>query len=121
MKSELVELSGCTCPGYVTTYECTVLSGFGGATVWRGSSFDCSRSHNEIVLLHSRFDSDSRTCNNGSIIGEAIRIEDNYYTSQLHVRISLDIIGESIECANDDGATIVIGSSTITETTGTVF
>ena len=49
-----MKLSGCTCPGY-TTFECTIQSGLGGATVWKGSALDCIKSNNEIVLLHSRF------------------------------------------------------------------
>ena len=120
LRSGLIELSGCTCPGYTSAYECTVLSGFGGATVWKGSAFDCTTSDNEIVLLHSRFQQDARThktCNNGSITGEAIKVEENYYTSQLHVTVSLDMIGKSIECAND-GVTMIIGSSIVTITKG---
>ena len=49
-KNGLVLLSECTCIGYTITFECTVLSGFGGATVvWKGSAFDCTRSDNEVV------------------------------------------------------------------------
>ena len=88
--------------------------------MWKGSAFDCTKSDNEIVLLHSHFGSDEgthRTCNNGSIIGEAIKVEENYYTSQLHVTVSPDMIGERIECAND-GSTMEIEPSTIMATTG---
>ena len=90
--------------------------------MWKGSAFDCTKSDNEIVLLHSRFESDEgthRTCNNGSIIGEAIKVEESYYTSQLHVTVSLDniMMGERIECAND-GSTMEIELSIIMATTG---
>ena len=56
-------------------------------------------------------------CNNGSIIGEAIKVEESYYTSQLHVTVSPDMIGERIECAND-GSTMEIEPSTIMATIG---
>ena len=117
----MVLLSGCTCIGYKTTYECTILSGFGGATVWKGNAFDCARSDDEVVLLHSRIDSNEHTrriCNNGSIIGETIQVVGNCYTSRLHVMVSPDLIGEGIECISDNGTMMVVVSSTITETMG---
>ena len=93
--------------------------------MWKGSAFDCAMSDNEIVLLHSRFEQDThhthKTCNNGTTTGEAINVEESYYTSQLHVTVGLDMIGESIEYANDDGVTMPIGSSTIAITTGRSF
>ena len=121
LKSGLVKLSGCTCPGYTITFECTVLSGFGGATVWKGSAFDCARSDDEILLLHSRFESNEHTrrmCNNGTIIGETIQMVENYYTSWLHITVSPDMIGGVVDCAHDDGTAMLIGSSTITATEG---
>ena len=72
--------------------------------MWKGSVFDCTMCDNEIVLLHSRFEQDAhthKTCKYGSITGEAIKVEESYYTSQLHVTVSLDMIRESIECANE--------------------
>ena len=93
--------------------------------MWKGSAFDCAMSDNEIVLLHSRFEQDThrthKTCNNGTIAGEAIKVEESYYTSQLHVTVGLDVIGESIECANDDGVTMTIRSLMVTITTGNVM
>lgn len=90
--------------------------------MWKGSAFDCTKSDNEIVLLHSRFGSDvgtRKSCNNGSIIGEAVMVKESYYISQLHVNVTSVIIGEDIECANDDSATPTsIGSSAIVATTG---
>ena len=123
VKSGLIQISGCTCLGYniMITFGCTVLSGFGGATVWKGSIFDCARSDNEVVLLHGRIEPWSnehtrRTCNNGSIIGETIQVVGNYYTSRLQVTESPDMIGEGIECISDDGTVMVVGSSIITTT-----
>ena len=39
----------CACPGDILTYECTFTGVPGGATVWRGTAFDCSL--HEISLL----------------------------------------------------------------------
>ena len=121
LKDGLVELSGCICPGNTLTYECTVMGGPGGATVWRGTALNCTMSDHEIVLLHSRFESDTgtlRMCSNGAIVGRSLRVENNGgYISQLNVTVSSDMIGESIECAHDhDGATDMIRSSTLTAT-----
>ena len=72
----------------------------------------CIRDSNEIVLLHSRFESNTgtlRMCSNGAIVGRSLRVEDNGgYTSQLNVTVSSDMIGESIECAHDHGTTDTI-------------
>ena len=118
-----VSTSSCTCPaGYTLTYECTVVSGPGGATVWRGTVLNCTMSDHEIVLLHSRFESDRgtlRTCNNGAIVGQSLRVENNScYTSQLNITVSPEMIGETIECAHDHGTTNTIGSLTINTTEG---
>ena len=110
VKSGLVQLCGCTCLGYTITFECTVLSGFGGATVWKGGAFGCARSDNEVVLLHRHIESNEhtwRTCNNGSIIGENIQVVENWYTSRLQVTVNPDMIGEGIECISDDGTVMV--------------
>ena len=96
------------------------MGGPGGATVWRGTALNCTMSDHEIVLLHSRFESNTgtlRICNNGAIVGRSLRVENNSsYTSQLNVTVSSDMIGESIECAHDHGTTDTIGSSTLTAT-----
>ena len=98
----------------------------GLGTVWRGSAFDCENSNNEITLLHSRFVNGTiGTCNNGSIFGRNIRIENGTcFTSQLSVTITPDMIGKSIECIHDDykyvNVTVtVVGSFTIPPITGT--
>ena len=82
-----VSSSDCISPGYCNTltFECTVMGGLG--TVWRGTAFSCENSNDEIVLLHSQFVNGTLgTCNNGTIVGQDIRVEnDTYYTSQLSV------------------------------------
>ena len=113
----LVFTSGCTCPGYTLIYECTVMSGPGGVTVWNGTALNCTS--NEIVLLHRRFtsaDGAFDVCNNGSIVGQSLRVEDNFYTSQLNVTFNSDMIGESISCVHDSTTIHVIGVSTIVAT-----
>ena len=98
------------------------MGGPGGATVWRGTALNCTMSDHEIVLLHSRFELDTgtlRMCNNGAIVGRSLRVESNSgYISQLNVTVSSDMIGESIECAHDNGTTETIGSLTINTTKG---
>ena len=51
--------------------------------MWKGSIFDCMSSSNEITLLHDRFSSTggtNGTCNNGTIVGRSVGVEDNQYT-----------------------------------------
>ena len=47
----LVAINGCTCEGYDRMYECRITGS--GATVWRGSAFNCPATGNEILFLHS--------------------------------------------------------------------
>ena len=114
----LVSSSDCALPALrycdTLTFECTVVGGLG--TVWRGSAFDCENSNNEITLLHSRFVNGTiGTCNNDSIIGQSIGVENGTcFISQLSVMITPDIIGKTIECIHDDYVnTTVVGSFTI--------
>ena len=105
--------SDCVSPGYCNTltFECTVVGGSG--TVWRGTAFNCDDSNDEIILLHSQFVNGTiGTCNNGTIVGQDIRVEnDTYYTSQLSILVTSDLIGKSIECIHDEYAnTTLIGS-----------
>ena len=51
------------------------------------------------------------TCNNGSITGWSIRVENRIrFTSKLSVMISpvSDIIGRNIECAHDDYVNVTV-------------
>ena len=108
-------INGCSCPGYTLTFECTVVGR--GATVWRGSAFDCVYTSNTILLFHSRFATPIgtiSTCNNGAIVGRSLRVENNSYTSQLNVTVSRDLIGKSVTCVHDNGTYVyAIGSSII--------
>ena len=77
-----------------------------------------------INLLHSQFASASGafgSCNNGAIAARNLRIENNQYISQLNVTVDGNMIGETIECAYDDGGTTnIIGTNVITATSGTL-
>ena len=96
----------CQCPGDIVTYECTVIGGQGGTTVWTGSAFHCPSSDHMIQLVHGHFASEKgsvRYCNDGDIVARGLRVENNSYTSQLNVTLTSDLAGESIECFHDDG------------------
>ena len=107
------------------TYECTVMSGSYGATIFRGnpsSFYDCtgdSNSHTEIVLHHNLFhNSIQRTCNDGTVVGQSLSNDSTYYTSQLIITVTSELIGDTIECVHDNGThrDIVIGQSKINNT-----
>ena len=115
----------CICPGGVVTYECTVMSGFHGVTIFRGnpSSFFCcignSNCLNEIVLHHAQFNNSIQSiCNNGTVIGQSLSNDNNtYYTSQLNITVTSELIGDTIECVHDNGTHhVVIGRSKLNNT-----
>jgi hypothetical protein len=116
-----VTTSDCVCPGDDQIYECTVVGGLGGITVWRGTAFNCEVGA-AINLLHSQFVSEEGAfgnCNGGAIRGKSLRIENNKYISQLVVTLSSDMSDESIECVYDNGRTITpIGNFSIDLITG---
>ena len=90
------------CPGRILTFECIVNGTSAGSTVWRGTAFsDC-----EITLLHHRFGDEegtTRTCSNSNITGRSVRIEGNYYISQLEITIDPEMVGKIVDCVHDDG------------------
>ena len=68
----------------------------GMGTAWRGLTFDCENSNIEITLLHSLFMNGTiGTCNNGSIIGRSIGVDNG-------TCFTPDIIGKRIACIHDD-------------------
>ena len=94
--------NGCVCPGDILTYNCTLHGSQGGFTVWTGTAFDCSRY--EIILIHhSLFTRAFGVCNNGGIVAQGIAVEGNNYTSQLHVNVTADLSGKTVECLYDNG------------------
>ena len=107
----------CSCPGDILTYECTVEGTHGGATVLKGNFIECGSS-NELVLYHQKFDEGTTaSCNNHTVTGRSVSVENNTYISQFNIEFSLELIGETIECIHDDGAlTFVVGNSMINGT-----
>jgi hypothetical protein len=115
----IVFTNECACAGDVLTYECTVVGETRGATVWRGTAFNCSSQ--EIALLHSRFtDGTFGLCNGDDIVAKSLSVNGNNYTSQLNVTVTPGIAGKIIECAHDDNTTI-IQFSTLAPATGIKF
>jgi hypothetical protein len=115
----LIANSDCTCEGYDQVYECRVTGR--GATVWRGSAFNCPATGNELSFFHSSSGIEA-TCNGRAIVGHIIRADNNTYVSQLTVSVSAEMIGRNISCFHY-GATYtlkLIGSSILTLTTGNV-
>ena len=93
----------CTCPGYEAVYECTVNGP--GATVWRGTALEeCTGG--KIVLRHSDFESGynlNKTCGaSGPVVGRALSVANDSYTSQLTINVSQHLNGSTIECASDN-------------------
>ena len=105
----------CACPGDTLIYECTVVGVPNGATIWRGTAFECLS--NEIALLHSRFVNGTLNfgiCNNGAIVARSLSVEGNNYTSQLNVTVTPDTAAKTIICFNDDPFNSTIQFSTVT-------
>ena len=79
----------------------------------------------QIIILrhdHSQFIqsgySISQNCgDSGPIIGRAISVVNDSYTSQLIVNVSQGLIGTNVECANDSGS--LAGTKQILLTIGT--
>ncbi len=119
---EFVALSDCACPGGSQRFECRVVGE--GATIWKGTAFECASTDNEIVLLHAHSSSSSPLqCNDGAIQGRITDIStaNNTYTSQLSVEISSELEGRSISCihySSSDGGINVIGSTLLMITMG---
>ena len=109
-------LTTCNCLAQNVTYECTVSGG--AFTVWSGSAFMCQGE--EIPLRHFGFLAASGECNNGAIIGRGVEItNNNCYTSQLSVRLSLELVGRTVTCSIDDGLNSVtqVGTTNLTVST----
>ena len=120
MHGELTTLSSCICPGYEAVFECVVTSG--GATIWSGTAFDrCSS--DRITLRHNPFINQpgysiSQNCgDSGPIIGRAVSVVNDSYTSQLIINVSQSLIGTNVDCGSDNGSHV--GTKQILVTTGT--
>ena len=72
-----------------------------GITIWRGTALSKCEDH-EMSLRHNRFTEPMgarENCNNNSIVGQSLLVENGRYLSQLNVTVTLDNVGETIECA----------------------
>ena len=100
----MITRSACGCFGEILTYECTVLGGSRGATIWTGSALtDCPS--NEIVLLHRHFTDSGGiigSCNNGAAVAQSLNVQNNLYTSQFNITITLDTTEKTVMCFYDD-------------------
>lgn len=100
-------ITDCFCPDLELSYfNCTAISGL--FTVWRGSAFN---GRCEITLPHVNFNAGTATgsCNNRAITARGISEENDCYISQLTIRPSISLQGQTIECAvnnNNDDVTI---------------
>ena len=100
------------CPGSILTLECTVYGSVGDSTVWKGTALSECNDNSEITLTHNRFEYGTlRQCNNGTITGQSMRVEDysnssneSIYVSQLVVVVQPEMIGNDIVCIHDNGS-----------------
>ena len=126
--SNLVQIKGqhSICPGDIAVYRCTVCGA--GATVWRGSLFDCIG--DEIILRHSQFLNKlavGGVCNNGAVVAQSIGVdvdtnsERECFSSQLNISTNMDMNNKTVVCLHDDATgngTSIINTSTIIFITG---
>jgi hypothetical protein len=93
-----------------------------GATIWKGTAFDCSSINNEFTIFHSTNDISEmpKYCSNGAIIGRAVGTKNDSYTSQITIQVSDEFNGKTVDCVHDDGTNFTeIGSAILNITTGT--
>ena len=90
------------CPEGILIFSCRVDGG--GATIWKGSIFNCPGKRNEITLRHSEFDNGvaeaTGSCNDGNIVAYNIdvTISNDIYSSQLNITVSPEMHNETVEC-----------------------
>ena len=110
----------CACPGDVLNFTCTVI-GIGN-TLWRGSTFNCPDTTNEIILRHSQFsrsDGTSGNCNNGAIVARSMDVVGNCFRSQLDVSVSASFNNRNVQCDhNSNTGTKRIGTITLNVISG---
>ena len=110
-RNELVPTttSNCSCPGEIITYECTIVSG--SFTLWSVGA-GC-----QILLRHSQPFTDSLgTCNNGEVVAQGVEVNNNCFTSQLNILLTLDLDQRTVECSSLRGD--FTGADELSLTTG---
>jgi hypothetical protein len=108
-----VNISSCLCPGCELVLECTI-TGDGAVTIWQGTIFNGCLNE-KITLRHSGFVSGieiQESCGaRGPVVARSALAANGSFTSQLLVNISEDLLGRTIECANESGQ--IVGSKQI--------
>jgi hypothetical protein len=93
--------------------ECTI-TGDGAVTIWQGTIFNGCLNE-KITLRHSGFVSGieiQESCGaRGPVVARSALAANGSFTSQLLVNISEDLLGRTIECANESGQ--IVGSKQI--------
>ena len=105
----------CACPGDVLTFTCNIIGG--GATVWSGTTLDCS---GEIILRHDTFQPDVNNVCDGAVI-ETVGAKDNCYTSILNVTAGVGFNNTSARCLVQDAERREIGQSNVTIVLGMIY
>ena len=98
----LLPPSGCICPGSEFTFECNIKGP--GATIWRASFINDCFGSGEIALIHNDRFNQNQTCNDGAIIAKALGVNNNTYTSQLIINVTMASLlnGRTVTCGYDD-------------------
>ena len=93
--------------------------------MWKGSSFNCPLSGNEISLLHNDFHTNSAEgdCNNGEIVAQRLEIlGQDCFRSQLMIVPSLSTNRQTVDCVYDNGAVeATIGQVVVNLTIGLIM
>ena len=93
-----------------------------GATVWKGSAFDCP--FGRIILRHTQFASGGAIglCNNGDVVGRGVLQQNNCFTSQLNITLRSNLNGRSIECVYENVENVtLVGRRVINVTSGNFY
>ena len=124
MKKPIKESERCLFPGDMITYECTAVGNGTVNVLWRGSALRCPNDNIEIILPLFYQMNTTNTCNNGTISGKIVRVNNGTFTSQLNVILTDEIIGKGLVCAYDHGITdseVTVGSLNIAESYGELY
>ena len=94
--------TGCACPGDSLNYTCTVVGG--SFTVWSGTALDCVG--NQIVLLHSQFETGAAAGACGSLSATGDSVTEMCYNSTLTVPASVSLNGLTVGCDLEPEVTV---------------
>ena len=115
--NNLLHCGNCLCPEGTLIFSCRINGS--GATIWKGSIFNCPGKRNEITLRHSVFNNRiseaTGSCNDGNIVAYNIDVTNNIYTSQLNVIISPEMHNETVDCVQYkvNSTSVSIGTYTL--------